>query len=160
MSELCNRMRAGDVGGAREIHFRLLPWMRAAFIESNPLPVKAGLAMMGKIENVLRLPLVPMADTHADAVRAALKTAGGLQGMPKVAIDVLRRGIESHAAPPAEKKVPRTARPLVDTLLTLLEAGEVRAAESHNGRWEAVPWVKQGILLGFRIGRAVDFGFR
>ncbi|HEY6220101.1 MAG TPA: 2,3,4,5-tetrahydropyridine-2,6-dicarboxylate N-succinyltransferase, partial [Gemmatimonadaceae bacterium] len=48
----------------------------------------------------------------------------------------------------------------VDTLLTLLEAGEVRAAESHNGRWEAVPWVKQGILLGFRIGRAVDFGFR
>src|ERR1051325_4468794 len=80
--------------------------------------------------------------------------------MPKVAIDVLRRGIESHAATPAEKKVPRAARPLVDTLLTLLEAGEVRAAESHNGRWEAVPWVKQGILLGFRIGRAVDFGFR
>jgi 4-hydroxy-tetrahydrodipicolinate synthase len=36
--------------------------MRAAFIESNPMPAKAGLAMMGKIQNVLRLPLVPLAD--------------------------------------------------------------------------------------------------
>ncbi|HEY6218707.1 MAG TPA: 4-hydroxy-tetrahydrodipicolinate synthase [Gemmatimonadaceae bacterium] len=78
MSSLCELMEKGDQAGARELHMRLLPWMRAAFIESNPLPVKAGLAMMGKIENVLRLPLVPMADTHADAVRAALKTAGAL----------------------------------------------------------------------------------
>jgi 4-hydroxy-tetrahydrodipicolinate synthase len=78
MSQLCERMMAGDVAGAREIHFRLLPWMRAAFIESNPLPVKAGLAMMGRIKNQLRLPLVPMSDVHSGAVRSALETAGAL----------------------------------------------------------------------------------
>jgi 4-hydroxy-tetrahydrodipicolinate synthase len=78
MTELVRRGRAGDVGGARELHMRLLPWMRAAFIESNPVPVKAALAMMGKMENVLRLPLVPLADEKAGAVRSALKQAGAL----------------------------------------------------------------------------------
>ena len=78
MSQLCDKMHAGDVAGAREIHFRLLPWMRAAFIESNPLPAKAALAMMGRIKNVLRLPLVPMSDAHESTVRAALKAAGAL----------------------------------------------------------------------------------
>jgi 4-hydroxy-tetrahydrodipicolinate synthase len=52
--------------------------MRAAFIESNPLPVKAALAMMGKIQNVLRLPLVPMSEAHEATVRAALRGAGAL----------------------------------------------------------------------------------
>ena len=74
--QLCEKMRAGDVAGARALHFSLLPWMRAAFIESNPLPAKAALAMLGKIQNVLRSPLVPMADEKAAAVRGALATAG------------------------------------------------------------------------------------
>ena len=78
MARLCDRMKAGDLAGARELHMRLLPWMRAAFIESNPLPAKAALAMMGRVKNVLRLPLVPMRESHADAVRAALKAAGAL----------------------------------------------------------------------------------
>ena len=76
MSQLCDRMRDGDVVGARERHFRLLPWMRAAFVEANPLPVKAALSMMRKIENVLRLPLVPMDEKHAGTVRTALAAAG------------------------------------------------------------------------------------
>jgi 4-hydroxy-tetrahydrodipicolinate synthase len=76
MSELCDCMREGDVAGARERHFRLLPWMRAAFLESNPLPVKAALAMMRKIENVLRLPLVPLDEKHAGALRSALAAVG------------------------------------------------------------------------------------
>ena len=78
MSQLCEKMFAGDVKGAAEIHFKLLPWARAAFVESNPMPVKAGLAMMGKIQNVLRLPLVPLDDAHAEVVRAALKNAGAM----------------------------------------------------------------------------------
>ena len=78
MSELCDKMHAGDTAGARAIHFRLLPWMRAAFIESNPLPAKAALAMMGRIKNVLRLPLVPLSDAHEGTVRSALQTAGAL----------------------------------------------------------------------------------
>lgn len=76
MSELCDCARKGDLAGARERHFRLLGWMRAAFIESNPLPAKAALAMMSKIENILRLPLVPLEDKHAGTVRAALAAAG------------------------------------------------------------------------------------
>jgi len=78
MAELCRCLRDGDLAGARERHFRLLPWMRAAFVESNPLPVKAALAAMGKIKNVLRLPLVPMSDTHEAALRAALSGTGAL----------------------------------------------------------------------------------
>jgi 4-hydroxy-tetrahydrodipicolinate synthase len=76
MSELCDCMRRGDLAGARERHFRLLPWMRAAFVESNPLPVKAALALMRKIDNVLRLPLVPMSESHSALVRSALASAG------------------------------------------------------------------------------------
>jgi len=78
MAELCNKLRAGDIAGAREIHFKLLPWMRGAFVESNPLPVKAAMAMLGRMENVLRLPLVPLSDSNAPAVRAALTAAGAL----------------------------------------------------------------------------------
>jgi 4-hydroxy-tetrahydrodipicolinate synthase len=78
MSQLCDKMRAGDVAAARDIHFKLLPWMRAAFIESNPLPAKAALALAGRIRNVLRLPLVPMSDAHEPAIRTALRTAGAL----------------------------------------------------------------------------------
>jgi 4-hydroxy-tetrahydrodipicolinate synthase len=78
MAQLCDSMHAGDLAAAREIHFKLLPWMRAAFVESNPLPVKAALAMAGRIQNVLRLPLVPLGDERAPAVRSALVGAGAL----------------------------------------------------------------------------------
>ena len=71
-------MMNGDVAGAREIHFRLLAWMRAAFVESNPVPVKAALHMLGRMDNVLRLPLVPLAETRSAAVRSALQKAGVL----------------------------------------------------------------------------------
>ena len=78
IAELTNRMAAGDLSGAREIHDRLSPWMHAAFIESNPIPVKGALALMGRIENVLRLPLVPMAETHEPMLRSALTSVGAL----------------------------------------------------------------------------------
>jgi 4-hydroxy-tetrahydrodipicolinate synthase len=78
MSELVRLAREGKLEKARELHLRLLPWMRAAFIESNPLPVKAALAMMGRMENVMRLPLVPMDEKKSDVVRMALKKAGAL----------------------------------------------------------------------------------
>jgi 4-hydroxy-tetrahydrodipicolinate synthase len=78
MTELVRLGRAGRIDEARAIHLRLLPWMRAAFVESNPLPVKAALAMMGRMQNVLRLPLVPMAESRNEMVRAALERAGVL----------------------------------------------------------------------------------
>jgi 2,3,4,5-tetrahydropyridine-2-carboxylate N-succinyltransferase len=53
--------------------------------------------------------------------------------------------------------LPPDAEGVVNTLLDALEKGTVRAAErNENGTWSAVPWVKRGILLGFRVGRLVD----
>lgn len=60
---------AGDLENARRLHYKLLPLMNANFIESNPIPVKASLAMMGMIEEVYRLPLV----SPTDSTRAKLK---------------------------------------------------------------------------------------
>jgi 2,3,4,5-tetrahydropyridine-2-carboxylate N-succinyltransferase len=58
---------------------------------------------------------------------------------------------------PAGTPLPTEAEEVVETLLAALERGEVRAAErSGDGTWSAVPWVKRGILLGFRAGRLVD----
>ena len=76
MADLCTAMRNGDASRARRLHELLLPWMGAAFVEPNPLPAKAALADMGMIENVLRLPLVPLADAHRATVRDALRMAG------------------------------------------------------------------------------------
>jgi 4-hydroxy-tetrahydrodipicolinate synthase len=78
MAALCERAAAGDLAGARAFHQQLLPWMTAAFVESNPIPAKAALAMMGRLENVLRLPLVPLAAQHEGVVRDALAAAGAL----------------------------------------------------------------------------------
>ena len=56
--------------------YRLLPLMDANFLETNPSPVKAGLALLGRIRDVLRLPLVPASAATRDALRSALAAAG------------------------------------------------------------------------------------
>jgi len=60
MAELTRAALANQWDTARRIHRKYLPLMQANFIESNPIPVKAVLAMMGRIEEVYRLPLCPM----------------------------------------------------------------------------------------------------
>lgn len=64
----------GRFEAAREIHERIYPLVKALFIETNPVPVKAALALMGKIRNELRLPLIPIQAQNrerlADAMRA------------------------------------------------------------------------------------------
>jgi 4-hydroxy-tetrahydrodipicolinate synthase len=75
LTELC---AAGDFSGARAINHQLAELTVAAFVESNPIPVKAALAMMGKMANVLRLPLVPLAEKFEPTVRAALVSIGAL----------------------------------------------------------------------------------
>jgi 4-hydroxy-tetrahydrodipicolinate synthase len=67
---------SGDVEWGRDWHYRLLPLMEANFLETNPAPVKAGLALMGRIRNVLRLPLVPVSDATCAALAAALRNVG------------------------------------------------------------------------------------
>jgi 4-hydroxy-tetrahydrodipicolinate synthase len=58
---------------ARVVHEELLNLMNLNFIESNPIPVKGALAMMGMIEEAYRLPLTPMSGEHRFAVRRALE---------------------------------------------------------------------------------------
>jgi 4-hydroxy-tetrahydrodipicolinate synthase len=70
--EACAAKRLDD---ARRIHERLLPLIAAAFVESNPIPAKAAMAMLGRMENVLRSPLVPLDERHEGALRAALEQA-------------------------------------------------------------------------------------
>lgn len=65
--------------------------------------------------------------------------------------------ILGYAETPPGQALRPEAEQLVATLLDALEHGEVRAAERHeDGSWHAVPWVKRGILLGFRVGRLAD----
>lgn len=78
VSQLCAAALRGDYAAARSIDARLAEWTSVAFIESNPIPVKAALAMMGMMENHLRFPLVPLLATHAPAVRRALRSVGAL----------------------------------------------------------------------------------
>jgi 4-hydroxy-tetrahydrodipicolinate synthase len=75
LTELC---AAGDFAGARAINHQLAELTVAAFVESNPIPAKAALAMMGKMANALRLPLVPLAEKFEPTVRAALVSIGAL----------------------------------------------------------------------------------
>ncbi len=79
VSELATRCAAGDFEGARAIDTRLSEWTTAAFIESNPIPAKAALAMLGRMENVLRLPLVPLLDKYEPTIRSAMAAVGALQ---------------------------------------------------------------------------------
>jgi len=74
MSELARAALNGDFQKAREIHYRYLRLMNMNFIESNPIPVKAALAMMGKIEEHYRLPLVPMQPDNREKMLTLLKT--------------------------------------------------------------------------------------
>ncbi len=72
MAELTRAALANDWTTARRLHRKYLALMQANFIESNPLPVKAVLAMMGRIEEVYRLPLCPMKkDTRAKLEKIA-----------------------------------------------------------------------------------------
>ncbi|MDQ2766261.1 MAG: 2,3,4,5-tetrahydropyridine-2,6-dicarboxylate N-succinyltransferase, partial [Gemmatimonadota bacterium] len=70
----------------------------------------------------------------------------------------LEKRIDALSSTPAGKNLPDDARGVVRTFLDALEAGSARAAEKDqsSGVWRAVPWVKRGILLGFRVGGMID----
>lgn len=71
--EMVDHALAGDYALASKIHYRLLPVMRAAFIESNPSPVKAMLSLRGLVANELRAPLAPVGETNLGAIRRAIE---------------------------------------------------------------------------------------
>jgi 4-hydroxy-tetrahydrodipicolinate synthase len=80
MSEMTCAALNNDWQKARALHRKFVPLMQANFIESNPMPVKAVLAMMGRIEEIYRLPMVPMKrETRAKLQQVAVE-AGLLKG--------------------------------------------------------------------------------
>jgi 4-hydroxy-tetrahydrodipicolinate synthase len=75
----------GNWTAARELHYRLLPLMEANFLESNPGPVKAAMALMGLVGEELRLPLVPVQEKTRARLREVLQELGALKRPAHVA---------------------------------------------------------------------------
>ena len=79
MAKMVNAALAGDFAAARAEHTALLNFMNVNFVESNPIPVKAAMAMLGLCEEVYRLPMVPPSDASRAKVRQALVELGLLR---------------------------------------------------------------------------------
>ena len=78
-ADMVKAYEAGKVDQARELFYRLFPLCQAMFYETNPIPVKTSLALMGKIDGEMRLPLCPMAPANLEKLKAALKAYGLLK---------------------------------------------------------------------------------
>jgi 4-hydroxy-tetrahydrodipicolinate synthase len=76
MSAMWDAAAAGDWNQARQLHYRLLPLGEGLFVEANPIPVKAALAMMGRMTEEIRSPLYPLAEQYRAKLRAQLDELG------------------------------------------------------------------------------------
>jgi 4-hydroxy-tetrahydrodipicolinate synthase len=77
MAAMMDAALAGDIAKAQELHYKLLPLMQAMFIDTNPVPAKTALAMMGKIKSGLpRLPLYKMNEANTEKLRKVLADCG------------------------------------------------------------------------------------
>jgi 4-hydroxy-tetrahydrodipicolinate synthase len=76
MAALVDAWEAGDTAKARTLHFKLYPLFQALFLETNPIPVKHALALMGKATADLRLPLCPMSQDNLDKLTLVMKDYG------------------------------------------------------------------------------------
>ena len=76
MSDMCAAFFANDMVKAQKLHYKLAPLCRACFIETNPVPVKTALGLMGKMDPMPRLPLVPLLPASDIKLREALKEYG------------------------------------------------------------------------------------
>jgi 4-hydroxy-tetrahydrodipicolinate synthase len=80
VAEMTHAALEGDWKRARELHWKLFPICRGMFIETNPIPVKEAMAMLGMIRAEWRLPMCPMSDANRDRLRKLLVHAGVLKG--------------------------------------------------------------------------------
>ncbi|HWM80133.1 MAG TPA: 4-hydroxy-tetrahydrodipicolinate synthase [Methylomirabilota bacterium] len=78
-AEMTHAALAGDWKLARELHLKLFPLARAAFMETNPIPVKEAMGMMGMLEPEFRLPMCPMGAANRERLRAILVQHGLLK---------------------------------------------------------------------------------
>jgi len=73
---LVRAFRAGDLARARDVHYRLLPLFDALFCETNPIPVKAAVAMRGLCREDIRLPLTPLTEPNRERLQVVMKDLG------------------------------------------------------------------------------------
>ncbi|MDF1665952.1 MAG: 4-hydroxy-tetrahydrodipicolinate synthase [Planctomycetota bacterium] len=78
MLEMLGKFKAGDLAGATACHDRLFPLMKGMFIETNPIPIKAAMALNGQLKEDYRLPMVPPTDETREQVKAILTKLGVL----------------------------------------------------------------------------------
>ena len=76
MTQLTQLALAGDLAGARALQRRWLPLMEINFVESNPIPVKTAMGMMGLLEPSWRLPMTPPSEANRARIEAVLKSSG------------------------------------------------------------------------------------
>lgn len=80
MAALVDAAEANQMAKARELHQKMSPLFDILFVETNPIPVKAALAMMGKIEYEYRLPLCKMTPANYDKLKKVVENYGLIQG--------------------------------------------------------------------------------
>ncbi len=76
MAAMVDAWEAGDAAKARAIHYKLYPLFQALFLETNPIPVKHAVSLMGRATAELRLPLCPMSNDNLDKLTRAMKDFG------------------------------------------------------------------------------------
>ena len=76
VSDLVREFEKGNIKKAQELHYRLLPLIKAIFIETNPIPIKTALGLMGLCEPDLRLPMCAMSPENLEKLKKALKDYG------------------------------------------------------------------------------------
>jgi 4-hydroxy-tetrahydrodipicolinate synthase len=79
VSQMVGSFASGNLEAAQKLHYRYYSIFKDLFIETNPVPVKAALAMMGVLEEEYRLPLVPMSGKNREILRATLRGCGVLK---------------------------------------------------------------------------------
>jgi 4-hydroxy-tetrahydrodipicolinate synthase len=80
VSEMVAAFDAGDIRKAQRLHYKMLPLVKALFLETNPVPVKTAMGLLGFCEGTLRLPLCEMTDDNLSKLKKALKDYGLLKG--------------------------------------------------------------------------------
>jgi 4-hydroxy-tetrahydrodipicolinate synthase len=73
MVRLVKLILDGKMREARELHYRLLPFFKAIFLETNPIPIKYAMTLLGRTREVYRLPLCPMEDAKKDILRKTMQ---------------------------------------------------------------------------------------
>jgi 4-hydroxy-tetrahydrodipicolinate synthase len=76
VSDMTHAALDGDWKRARDLHLKLFPLSRAAFLETNPIPIKEAMAMAGMIEPEFRLPMCRMGDANREKLRGVIRQFG------------------------------------------------------------------------------------